>query len=121
MSRSLARIRNLVSEIEEIHRNGQQGRRAAPEVRLAVAPEPQVETQTQVPVSEVPSDTTSPLVNLDDYRKEGQIFMRLKGSVALSLQMEDSGETIQVKQLGDMLEIRFEDGKAFHLPLKAVA
>ena len=120
MSRSLSRIRNIVSEIEEIHRKGQQGRRvmqealpplpsaAPPPVEVSVAPSPVIENANSNPDAKV-------------IQNDGQVYLRLKGSVALNLEVEDSGESIQVKKLGNVLEILFEDGKAFHLPLKPVA
>jgi hypothetical protein len=68
------------------------------------------------------------MVNLDESKttpakshQAGKVSMQLSGAVALSLQIQNTGETIEVKQIGNMLEIRFADGKAFHLPLKLVA
>ena len=182
MSRSLSRIRNLISEIEEIHRQGQQGGQAAlkaaspilsverveipapvqsvptqtfvsspvvvtPVAPAAPAPVPvtaavvAVATPTPASVAPIPKETPSTdpflelaqMVNLDEKHtpkteamkneptQEGKISMQLSGSIALSLQIENTGETVQVKQVGNMLEIHFADGKAFHIPLKTVA
>jgi len=111
MSRSLARIRNLVSEIEEIHRNGQRG--SFPKEAEQIIPEPSK-------VSTL-NEHREPPISPAMCTEEGKVYLRLKGAVALSLQIEDAGETVLVKQVGDLLEIRFADGKAFHLPLKPMA
>jgi hypothetical protein len=183
MSRSLSRIRSLVSEIEEIHRQGQQqGGQAAVKtvysmsspvsspVSIPVVPAPvavatpissmpvQTVSQAEAPTESLISSSierveispaqkvSSPppltktdadadpfleiahMVNLDESKtmpakspQTGKISMQLSGAVALSLQIQNTGETIEVKQIGNMLEIRFADGKAFHLPLKLVA
>ena len=149
MSRSLSRVRNLISEIEEIQRQGQQGARGSMNVIseplmgqapvVAIVPpvqeapqEPVVEVST--PVSQVrpevdPFEGLSRVVDLDSRRPEvqsiapqpGKIFVQLSGQVALQLKIEDSSEVLELKQLGDILEIRFADGKAFHLPINSVA
>ena len=138
MSRSLSRIRSLVSEIEEIHRHGQQGGRAAmtrtadlkadasnhePVISPQAKAAPPLPEEVQDPFEEL-----SKVVNLDDHRdpfsetpKRAKVFMQLTGGVVLNLQIEDAGETVELKQVGDLLEIRFLDGKAFHIPLKAMA
>ena len=147
MSRPLSRIRSLVSEIEEIHRSGQQGNKPRPQ------PLPISETKAATPVTETIAVTTqvkarevnsakeetdifaalNEVVHLgkplgvaevreeQDQQPPSKISMKLSGPVSLSLQIEDSGETVELKQIGNLLEIRFEDGKAFHLPLKAMA
>jgi hypothetical protein len=156
MSRSLSRIRNLVSEIEEIHRKGQQGGKYARAPSAQTSPEPTpapsplpdhapvavphspVETYVPEPspvlksglYEEVdPFEELSRVVHLDERRDsltaeaptEAKICVQLSGAVALSLQIENSGETVELKQVGNLLEIRFLDGKAFHIPLKAMA
>ena len=139
MSRSLSRIRNLISEIEEIQRQGQQSSKAASDRTAPLLPEPRadaVAVQSPFVHFEKPKSATSPdpfeeianLVDLDTKRPEpvgartaGKVFVQLSGEVALSLQIEDSQETVELKQVGDMIEIRFADGKAFHIPFKAVS
>jgi hypothetical protein len=184
MSRSLSRIRNLVSEIEEIHRQGQQqGGQAAGKTTypmsasVSAAPLAPVSAVVSPVISSVVVQTVAPtalpvatpvapvvassvervqispaqkvssppplvppeaeadpfleiahMVNLDESKttpakshQAGKVSMQLSGAVALSLQIQNTGETIEVKQIGNMLEIRFADGKAFHLPLKLVA
>jgi hypothetical protein len=149
MSPSLNRIRNLVTEIEEIHRHGQQGRigvalraenQKAEAAAVFVMPEKVVEPVKNVePLKameaiKIEEETIDPfaelasVVHLDQHReslrepvKPAKVFMTLSGAIALSLQIEDTGETVELKQNGNQLEIRFADGKAFHLPLKAMA
>jgi hypothetical protein len=163
MSRSLSRIRNLISEIEEIQRQGQQGGRLAMERTSTLkpipeSPKPKVVTQEVVtppamvmaPVPpQAPAFVAQPIVashiapdpfeSLDsvvDFPPppssirsnpevktdvSGKVFMQLSGQVVLSLQIEDSSELVELKQVGDAIEIRFADGKAVHLPLRTVA
>jgi hypothetical protein len=52
---------------------------------------------------------------------EGKVFLQLTGKIAVQLQLEHSEEIVEIRQLGDNIEIRFTDGKAIHLPLKSVA
>lgn len=52
---------------------------------------------------------------------EGKILIQMTGKIAVQLQMDDTDEIVEVRQLGEMIEIRFNDGKAIHLPLKNVA
>lgn len=162
MSRSLSRIRNLVSEIEEIQRQGQQGGRAAldrttnqkpvpetpkprylsqePAPLKSVAPqEPSVSNvfsvsqapQVDTPIAVDPFESldslfaipTPPPANLVVNKPEnsGKVFMHLAGQVVLSLQIENSDEIVELRHHGGVIEIRFADGKAVHLPLKTVA
>ena len=152
MSRSLSRIRNLVSEIGEIQRQGQQGAkphtdRTQPSVISTTAENPSLKTEpasqpaapylasaNQKGDAASPASSIDPfkdlenLVDLDTKRgpsagavSEGKVFLQLSGHVSVSLQIEDSGEIVELKQVGSMIEIRFADGKAFHIPFKAVA
>lgn len=148
MSRSLARLKNLVSEIEQIQRQGQQGGRAALErtVNLKSVPEPKFlapEPRVQIPEPKVSAPITQSVAapDLDDPFSDladivdlgskrpaasqktdtvGKVMMQLSGKVVLSLQVENSDELVELQQLGNSIEIRFADGKAFHLPLKSV-
>ena len=141
MSRSLSPIRHLISEIEEIQRQGQQGPKATKDwMPVEVPPEASVRPKEQSPSqasfvvtappesSPDPFDEITNLVDLDTKRNfvseqnlPGKIFLQLSGHVALSLQIADSNETVELRQVGNMIEIRFADGKAFHIPFKAVA
>ena len=161
MSRSLSRVRNLITEIEEIQRQGQQGGRSALERTVsfksdeipksvanvplvdAAPPQPKIEA-VKSPVVEVPKEPVVETVNLppqdpfedldevvrfDSKRpapaiesvQAGKVFVQLSGHVALQLQIEDSPEVLALQQIGNMLEIRFPDGKAFHIPINSVA
>jgi hypothetical protein len=76
---------------------------------------------------ERPNDSTSNVVRLESPvpvekpTVPGRVSVQWSGSVTLELQIENSNERMELKQVGDSIEIRFEDGKAFHIPLKAVA
>ncbi len=171
MSRSLSRVRNLISEIEEIQRQGQQGGRSALERTMSFKSDEVVKASVQAPVQPltppvtpvqtapivesvapvaqmVPppkaeavsqaapvTPTPDPFLGLDDVVsfdaknsgpeiesvQAGKVFMQLTGHVALQLQIEDSDEVLALQQIGNMLEIRFPDGKAFHIPIHSVA
>ena len=150
MSRSLARIKNLVSEIEEIQRQGQQGGRLAMERTSSLRPAPEAPktpesiarvTQPVAPASAPISVAAEPLkdafeslnsvidfpspeappISEKKVDSAGKIFMQLSSQIVLSLQMDNSDELVELKQTGDSIEIRFSDGKAVHLPLKTVA
>ena len=129
MSRSLSRIRSLISEIEEIHRQGQQGGHSGLSRSAQIKPQP-VAPLKEIPSNEPPDPflALADVVHLDESRdalnetpSQGKVALKLSGTVTLSLQIENAQETIEIKQVGNLLEIRFADGKAFHLPLKAVA
>lgn len=149
MSRSLSRLRNLVSEIEQIQRQGQQGGKAALErsVNLKAVPEVpyhsplmqevKVEKEslaavvTPEPLVEDPFLGLADVVDLEETRAPpapapkvegpaGKVMIQLSGKIVLSLQVEHSDELVELQQLGNLIEIRFSDGKAFHLPLKSV-
>ena len=141
MSRSLSRIRNLISEIEEIQRQGKQGSKSLAALDRHFVPLPEVSSNTPMPtpafvhfkrpkptVAADPFEEIANLVDLDTKRPEpagaqspGKVSVQLSGEVALSLQIKDFSETVELKQVGDMIEIRFADGKAFHIPFKAVS
>lgn len=109
MSRQLARIRSLISEIDEIQKQGQAKARtyslsAGPEAELAavkaaheIAPVPPISPPVQEP---------------------GRIALSLSHNVILEIQC---GETVEIKKAKQGLEIVFQDGKAFHIPFKDVA
>lgn len=52
---------------------------------------------------------------------DSKVYMQLTGKIALQLQLENTDETVQVRHCGETIEIRFNDGKAIHLPIKVVA
>jgi hypothetical protein len=127
MSRSLNRIRSLVSEIEQIQKRGQLGE-SLQMSQSAIAPTPPLppmEAKEEVPVQiSAPTQAAAPVIPLPERKveaKEGRVSVRLSGSVVLDLQIEDSGERVELRRLTDGIEIRFSDGKAFHIPFQAVA
>lgn len=127
MSRSLSRIRSLVSEIEQIQKRGQLGEPTQMTQGITVAasaPAP-VEAKDEVPVQiHAATQAAAPVIPLPERKVEageGRVSVRLSGSVVLDLQIEDSGERVELRRLSDGIEIRFSDGKAFHIPFQAVA
>ena len=139
MSRSLNRIRSLVSEIEQIQKRGQLGEslQVPQSVSAPTGTPAPVELQDAVPVSVVPpaaavapsasptqASAPAPVIPLPERKvevQEGRVTVRLSGAVVLDLQIEDSGERVELRRLSDGIEIRFSDGKAFHIPFQAVA
>jgi hypothetical protein len=119
MSRSLNRIRSLVSEIEQIQKQGQKPGRVIsfpdPPLVAVAPPEPRVDQSSQPgPVKLNPPVQVAP-------EPESRVSMEWSGSVLLELYLPQTAEKIQLKQVGEWIEIRFSDGKAFHIPFKAVA
>lgn len=123
MSKALSRVRALVSEIDAIQTGG---RKYAPSVPLMRAVEEAksqqgqsnplgAESATVFPFNAGPMPAPAPAV------PEGKILIQMTGKIAVQLQMDDTDEIVEVRQLGEMIEIRFNDGKAIHLPLKNVA
>ncbi len=118
MSQGLNRIRSLVSEIEQIQKQGQKSpvHRSQPEPEARVLP---FEPGRAKPVEAAPpaaSEQGSP-----SEVTPSCVTLQWSGSVILSLQFPHSSETLQLRQVGDLIEIRFSDGKAVHIPFKAVA
>jgi hypothetical protein len=113
MSRSLNRIRSLVSEIEQIQKRGQLGDSLGITHRNteAAPTNPPVETQEEAEVIPLPLGRIDP----------GRVSVKLSGAVVLDLQVEDSNERVELRRVGDAIEIRFSDGKAVHIPFRAVA
>jgi hypothetical protein len=110
MSQGLNRIRSLVSEIEQIQKQGQKTQpRLQTQVEARVLPFEPARTKPAEPV--VPETASAP----------GRVTLQWSGSVVLDLRFPHSSETLQLRQVGDLIEIRFSDGKAVHIPFKAVA
>ena len=110
MSQGLNRIRSLVSEIEQIQKQGQKTQPRLPtQVEARVLPFEPAKAKPAEPV--VSESATAP----------GRVTLQWSGSVVLDLQFPHSSETLQLRQVGDLIEIRFSDGKAVHIPFKAVA
>jgi hypothetical protein len=119
MSQGLNRIRSLVSEIEQIQKQGQKT-------------QPRLQTQVEArvlpfePVRSKPAETVAPEAPEIPKTPEaasapGRVTLQWSGSVVLDLRFPHSSETLQLRQVGDLIEIRFSDGKAVHIPFKAVA
>ncbi len=132
----------MISEIEDIQRQGQQvGRNGVDRhVSLRPAPEPAKFVTQGVVSPSVPNSLehdSEPVVELDPFEAldpvvepepkpvagsgSSRVSMQLSSEVVLSLQMENSDECVELRQNENSIEIRFSDGKAVHLPLKSVA
>jgi hypothetical protein len=149
MSQSLNRIRSLVSEIEQIQKQGQRVSRATPRFDLSSVPaeepvpaEPQSLAETAVsqapaienvapvrteqrpePVEEAPEEPAQGAAPVErpEPAPESRVTVQWSGNLVLELLLPQNAERIEMKQIGDWIEIRFSDGKAFHIPFKAVA
>lgn len=117
MSRSLNRIRSLVSEIEQIQKRGQLGDSLG--ITHRDADSGPVAT---TPLSDDPAEGPGEVIPLPLNRSDpGRVSVKLSGAVVLELQVEDSSERVELRRVGDSIEIRFSDGKAVHIPFRAVA
>jgi hypothetical protein len=149
MSNSLNRIRSLITEIEQIQKQGQKSLNLpvqATEVPQVQMPVTQAPVKEVVPVKEsapapahpgqsAPSVQSAPPVQQVSVpevmapaqpRKiqpapESRVSVRWSAPVTLELQLPESDEVIEMKKVGDWIEIRFKDGKSFHIPFKSVA
>jgi len=114
MSKALSRVRALVSEIESIQSSGQKSTVGlqSRENPIPHAIEPVAAVSQSAP-TEIPAEVQQ--------ESEGKIMIRLSGKIVVQLQLEHSEEVVEVCQKGNLIEIRFMDGKAIHLPLRSVA
>jgi hypothetical protein len=146
MSQSLNRIRSLVTEIDQIQKQGQKSTRSfafseSSSVQSEIAPvsngapmskaapldlgsapvlaaSPAV---TPTPTLPKTSEKSAELKSIQPLSPESRVKVQWSGSVVIELQLADSRETVELRQTGDLIEIHFTDGKAFHIPFKAVA
>lgn len=118
MSQGLNRIRSLVSEIEQIQKQGQRNSSHRNQ------PEPEARVLPFEPVRAKPVEVAPPAASEQVSPSEvtpSRVTLQWSGSVILNLQFPHSSENLQLRQVGDSIEIRFSDGKAVHIPFKAVA
>ncbi|NDG85901.1 MAG: hypothetical protein EBX52_12810 [Proteobacteria bacterium] len=91
---------------------------AAPAPVQTAVPEPVV----TAPVTQAPSAQNSaeskPVVR---EQREGRVKVQWSGSVVIELQLDESPEKLELRQKGDLIEIHFADGKAFHIPFRVMA
>jgi hypothetical protein len=132
MSRQLSRIRSIISEIEEIQKQGQSEGRAQLQQRPASVPsfepvstsasvsEAQLESQVEASLAQV-FEMKPPVTETQPEPQPGKIAIQLTGNIVVALQIENTHEVVEIRQVQDSIEIRFTDGKAVHLPLKNVA
>ena len=140
MSQSLNRIRSLISDIDQIQKQGQKSTRSfafseshqiQSEAIGVPAPAPAVASGTvpaPVPAAEIPPKETAPapapvqeMKSVKAVHRENRVKVQWSGEVVIELQLAESSETVELRQAGDLIEIHFADGKAFHIPFKAVA
>ncbi len=117
MSKGLTRVRSLISEIDSIQTQGRKASTMIPLVQ-AVQSEYQEGSAAQ---SATPPEMDPVATRVQKSEPESRVFMQLTGKIALQLQLENTDETVQVRHCGETIEIRFNDGKAIHLPIKGVA
>ncbi len=146
MSRQLSKLKNLVNEIDAIQRLGQKKAPATislkevspakPELAITSAPtltqgstveipkiEKEVDRQIEQKAQEKnPEKLAEKLPEPEPISREaGKVSLELSPNVSVKLKLEESNETVEVRQIGDYLMITFADGKSVHLPLKSVA
>lgn len=119
MSNSLNRIKRIVTEISDMHRYGQEAGREAMvrSIKDEIA-HPHPDADGSDPFAEL-----AKVVDLEDYLEKvpARVNVQLTGSVVLEVNVESSGENLELRQTQNSIEIRFKDGKAFHIPLKDMA
>ena len=131
MSKALSRVRALITEIDSIQTHG---RKSPSHDSLMssvhnIDPEPQkpAEKAVQNPPTEESELESATILSFAKPEKPvqpaetGKVLIQLKGNIAVQLQLDHTDEIVEVRQMGDSIEIRFTDGKAIHLPLKSVA
>ena len=126
MSRQLARIRSLISEIDGIQKQGQS--RGLQVAAPAQAPDPAISSVLPVaPVEEklIQAPEAPPPVAVQPVPQIGRIAIQLTGNVIVQMQIDEADETVEIRHVlnssQDMIEIRFSDGKAVQLPLRTVS
>jgi hypothetical protein len=123
MSKALSRVRALLTEIDSIQTHGRKSPSGEPLMKAVQSEsitqptpsEPKPESNVlplNSRVSEAPPQSAAP---------EGKVFIQLTGNIAIQLQLEHTDEIVEVRQVGESIEIRFTDGKAIHLPIKSMA
>lgn len=128
MSRQLQRLKNIVSEIDQIQKQGQNRGQEYLNKSVKSSPEPvqsePVRSEPSRPEAldievckTAPSQSTVTLLN--PVPVPAEVSMELNGSVSIKLKLEDSDEVIQVKKVQDQIEVHFADGKSVRIPLKA--
>ena len=141
MSNSLNRIRSLITEIEQIQKQGQKSlnlpvqapmeqaklnepapmKEPAPATVHPVQSAPSVQPAAPVQQVSVPEGMGSVQARRIQPAPESRVSVRWSSPVTLELQLPESDEVIEMKKVGDWIEIRFKDGKSFHIPFKSVA
>lgn len=122
MSKALSRVRALISEIDSIQTQGRGSYSALSSMKANLEELPPVTTQKVEFNNVLPLNApTADPAPVQAITPEGKVFIQLTGKIAVQLKLEHTEETVEVRQIGETIEIRFTDGKAIHLPLKNVA
>jgi hypothetical protein len=133
MSKALSRVRALVSEIDAIQTGGRKYSSSSVPLMKAVETVKALQSEQNSSASGYMPPMGAEAGNVYQLNSapvatpvvpampEGKILIQMTGKIAVQLQMDDTDEIVEVRQLGEMIEIRFNDGKAIHLPLKNVA
>jgi hypothetical protein len=144
MSQSLNRIRSLISDIDQIQKQGQRSTRSSGGMEAlvfaeqrslaAVAPPvvappvvaPPVQVAAPEPAPQAPEPVSSPGPSPSPAPSpapapESRVKVEWSGAVILELQLSEADEKVELRQRNGQIEISFSDGKAFHIPFKAVA
>jgi len=126
MSKALSRVRALVSEIDAIQTGGRKYTSSSVPLMKAVETVKALQSEPVHPMGAEAGNvfqlnSTQAAAPVMPATPEGKILIQMTGKIAVQLQMDDTDEIVEVRQLGEMIEIRFNDGKAIHLPLKNVA
>lgn len=112
MSKALSRVRALVSDIDQIQNQGRKSSYIPPNPVIAAG------VQAMPSFQATAEKTATPIRPAVD---QGKVLIQLTGNIAIQLQLDHTDELVEVRQLGESIEIRFVDGKVIHLPLKGVA
>ena len=143
MSRQLLKLKSLISEIEEIQKQGQKKPSVADSMVESPSAFQPIQEEESVPAfqemaidsipnlveetfaharqneSEAPLQRVTPVTELKT--STGKVSMEVSGNVSLKIKLEESDEIVEVKRIGENLSISFSDGKSVQLPLKNVA
>lgn len=109
----------MVSEIEEIQKLGRTEGKAQLQPVAPIIPE--IHHNGGDVLEFKAPEPQAPVVEVAAPAAPAKISLQLTGNITVALQIENSDEVVEIRQVENMIEIRFNDGKAVHLPLKNVA
>jgi hypothetical protein len=118
MSRTLSRVRALVSEIDSIQIAG---RKHSSTISLVRGMDELKGRQSHVSDFKVIPLPPRVLKETGIDAQDGKIMIHLSGNVLVQLKIQDTNQILEVRPMGELVEIKFSDGKAIHLPIKNVS